>query len=197
VAHAENPAAATPGRELFDQEVALGSLPGYVLRAASWDDEPGLLKAASPAVARYQPRMRPDAIHDNVVWAATEMDEGTGLHYRVFEEDAPTDEILGSVSVYRKSLAGFNLGYWTAEPAWGRGIAYAASLDSLRIARDTLGIKRVNVIIASSNDASRGIAEKIGAVLPLHSSFREADGPGGLLISKQAWLIPPEKIEQL
>jgi len=56
-----------------------------------------------------------------------------------------------------------NLGYWVRNSCRGQGIAGRGALLTARFAFETLGLIRVEIVIAVGNHASLRVAEKIGA----------------------------------
>ena len=58
-----------------------------------------------------------------------------------------------------------NRGFWLAEPYWGRGLMSEAVVESERFVFETLGKKRIRMMNATSNIASRRIKQKSGARL--------------------------------
>lgn len=75
------------------------------------------------------------------------------------------EEILGACTlssihpIYRFC----NLGYWVRTSCRGQGIAGRGALLTARFAFETLGLIRVEIVIALSNHASLRVAEKISA----------------------------------
>jgi ribosomal-protein-alanine N-acetyltransferase len=57
------------------------------------------------------------------------------------------------------------IGYWLAEPCWGRGIATEALVAVTRYAIETHQLTRVFALPYAHNDASRRVLEKAGYVL--------------------------------
>jgi len=57
------------------------------------------------------------------------------------------------------------IGYWIAEPFWGRGIATEALVAVTRYAIDTHGLTRVFAVPFASNAASCRVLEKAGYLL--------------------------------
>lgn len=54
------------------------------------------------------------------------------------------------------------LGYWLAEPFWGRGLAGEASEELIKRAFDKLEIKQIFAIARKENFQSRRVLEKLG-----------------------------------
>ncbi|RZU33897.1 GNAT family N-acetyltransferase [Blastococcus saxobsidens] len=94
--------------------------------------------------------------------------------------DGATGELLGSVSVHsidpRQGDA--QIGYWTAPPARGRGVAPTAVDAACRWAFDALPVERIELCHAVENAASARVAEKAGFTYEgrLRRSFRYGDG---------------------
>ena len=78
---------------------------------------------------------------------------------------ATSEELIGCIGlefkddVYRQSA---ELGYWLAEPFWGRGIATRAVDAIVEYAFNELGLKRVFAGVFASNPASARVLEKAG-----------------------------------
>jgi RimJ/RimL family protein N-acetyltransferase len=94
--------------------------------------------------------------------------------------DAATGELLGSVSVHSidPRQADAQIGYWTASPARGRGVAPTAVDAACRWAFDALDVERIELCHAVENTASARVAEKAGFTHEgrLRRSFRYGDG---------------------
>ena len=57
-----------------------------------------------------------------------------------------------------------NLGYWVRSSETGKGIASEAVAGLAQWAFDQLGLARVEILMMLENEASRRVAEKVGAV---------------------------------
>ena len=75
------------------------------------------------------------------------------------------EEILGACTLSSiHSIYHFcNLGYWVRTSHRGQGIAGHAAKLAARFAMESLGLIRVEIVIAVENQASLRVAEKIGA----------------------------------
>ena len=74
-------------------------------------------------------------------------------------------EAVGSIGVFRKDNVyrkSAELGYWLAEPFWGRGIMTRAVEQICAIAFDTLGVVRIFAEPFAENTKSRRVLEKAG-----------------------------------
>ena len=84
-------------------------------------------------------------------------------------------EAAGSVGVFRGSdvyCKSGELGYWLAEPYWGRGIMTEAVMQVCTAAFDKLDILRIHAEPFARNQGSRRVLEKAGFTLEgvLHNS---------------------------
>jgi ribosomal-protein-serine acetyltransferase len=79
---------------------------------------------------------------------------------------------------YRFAIGMANLGYWVRATATGRGIATSAARLAARFALANLNMARVEILTADANDASRKVAEKLGAHYEgmLRDRLRHGDG---------------------
>lgn len=86
---------------------------------------------------------------------------GTGLVFTIRNE---RDEIVGVCSLIGidQGSGSGSVGYWVGRPYWGRGYATFACRELLRIARERLGLDRVEAPVLEHNAASRRVLEKVG-----------------------------------
>jgi RimJ/RimL family protein N-acetyltransferase len=94
--------------------------------------------------------------------------------------DATSGDVLGSVGVHQidRANASAEVGYWLLPKARGRGLATAAVSAVARWAFGSLGLGRLELLHATENFASCGVATRAGFGLEgtLRSSFRYGDG---------------------
>ncbi len=139
-----------------------------ILRPFRASDATGLYYAVHESLKELRPWMS---------WATNEYTEMTAREYitiararwdeHAFYVFALTrgEEILGACtlssihSIYRFC----NLGYWVRTSCRGQGLAGRAARLVARFAFETLGLIRVEIVIAVGNHASLRVAEKIGA----------------------------------
>jgi RimJ/RimL family protein N-acetyltransferase len=78
--------------------------------------------------------------------------------------DASTGTLVGTCGLVRidPAVGQAELGYWTAPPARGRGVATSAARAIVRYAVGTLGVRRVLWRAKVGNHASRLVAVRIG-----------------------------------
>jgi RimJ/RimL family protein N-acetyltransferase len=86
---------------------------------------------------------------------------------------------LGRVGLDRISASGTaNVGYWVRSSQTGQGIATAAVRLVARFGFEDLGLKRLELVIAVDNAASRRVAEKVGATLAAILPAGHGEGGG-------------------
>ena len=130
-----------------------------------------------PAVARYadNPRIAanlrdvfpPTYRPEDADWFVRDCmaRDGQGVLFRAIDLDG---QAVGSISVtvgadvYRRSG---ELGYWLAEPLWGRGIMTAAVTAMCREGFEAWDIVRIHAQPFARNLASRRVLEKAGFTL--------------------------------
>ena len=138
------------------------------LRPFRFTDAAGLYTAVHESLEDLKPWMS---------WATDDYTEMTAREYitiararwdeHTFYAFAITraDEILGActLSSIHPIYHFCNLGYWVRTACRGRGIAGRAAKLAARFAFEHLGLIRVEIVIGIGNEASRRVAQKIGA----------------------------------
>ena len=164
------------------EPVTLTAGDGLVLRPWRAEDGPAVLDALrDPAVARWNP---PDSPSPDLAvaadWVARRADWSGDEHASLAICAAGTDELLGSVSLFRIDRVHDNaeMGYWVAAGARGRGVAATAVRALTDWSFTTLGLARVQLFHAVENPASCRVAEKAGYRLEgtARRSYRYGDG---------------------
>lgn len=113
--------------------------------------------------------------------AQVEADEGAAFHHVILDAD---DRLLGGIGltqINRLHLFG-NIYYWVRTGAAGHGAASAAVRQLARFGFAQVGIKRLEIVMAVGNTASRKAAEKAGATyegrlrnrLQMHNVWHDA-----------------------
>ncbi|MBY8875737.1 GNAT family N-acetyltransferase [Micromonospora sp. PLK6-60] len=152
--------------------------PGLALRPWQPTDAPAVLAAlADPAIAQWNPQgVTDEAGAAEWIRRRSDPDEQSALSLAV--TDAAVGTLLGAVSLHRIRGEDAEIGYWTAAPARGRGVAAKAvtALTGWGFAR--LGLHRVELLHAVPNVASCRVAERAGYAAEgvLRESFRFGDG---------------------
>ena len=143
---------------LIDEEI--------LLRPFRTGDSTGLYCAVKESLRELNPWMS---------WATDSYSELTAREYisiararwneGTFYALARNEEILGACTLSSiHSIYHFcNLGYWVRTSHRGQGIAGHAAKLAARFAMESLGLIRVEIVIAVENQASLRVAEKIGA----------------------------------
>ena len=113
-------------------------------------------------------------------WVARRADWSGDEHASLAISAAGTDELLGSVSLFRIDRLHDNaeMGYWVAARARGRGVAVTAVRALTDWSFTILGLARVQLFHAVENPASCRVAEKAGYRLEgtARQSYRYGDG---------------------
>jgi ribosomal-protein-alanine N-acetyltransferase len=81
---------------------------------------------------------------------------------------ALNDEIIGSIGLHPQAdimIRNMELGYWVAEPFWGRGIVTAAISQMVDYCFSTFEVTRIFARVFGSNIGSQRALEKAGFVL--------------------------------
>lgn len=140
------------------------------LRPYEFGDENALLKAVKESLPELNPWMS---------WANESYSSETALNFITLARaywasgamyafaitDSQTGEFLGGCSLsHIHPLYHFcNLGYWVRTSRQGNGIAGRAAKLTARFAFERVNLIRVEIVIAVGNEASRVVAQKIGA----------------------------------
>jgi len=106
-------------------------------------------------------------VADSIEWAkAASADWNQGSRYEFVIVDTVDGKICGCCGLNRINQEDLvcNLGYWVRESVVRRGFATTAARLLKKFGLRDLGLKRIEVVVADGNTASRGVAEKLGAV---------------------------------
>lgn len=139
-----------------------------VLRRLREDDRDTLaevLRRSAPSIGRWLDWCRADYGADDAeaFIAATDRQWSNGGPYDLLVERE--GQLVGSTRlrfIVPEDRVG-NLGYWVDAKQQGQGIAVRASRMAARLAFVSLGMVRLELVIAKDNQASRRVAEKLGA----------------------------------
>ena len=140
------------------------------IRAYRRDDVDALFEAVSasiPEVSAWLPWCHPGyRPEDSAGWIAMQPDAWrSGEEYAFAVEEAHTGAFLGGCGLGRidpfNACAG--LGYWVRTSHTGRGVATAAARLAARFGFEDLRLRRIEILVALENKASRRVAEKVGA----------------------------------
>ena len=104
---------------------------------------------------------------ESSAWAKGAADDwGKGSRYEFVIIDSLDDQVSGCCGLNRindKDLV-CNLGYWVRESKIRQGAAFQAARLLASFGLGELGLRRLEIVIADGNDASRKVAEKLGAL---------------------------------
>jgi [ribosomal protein S5]-alanine N-acetyltransferase len=139
-------------------------IPGAILRPWNQKDAPALARSANnPHIAANMRDLFPSpyTIEDADRFIAMAASPSPNLLLAIVIQD----EAVGGIGihplqdVYRGTA---EIGYWLAEPFWGRGIITAAVQALVPVAFEHFGITRLQAGIFESNPASMRVLEKCG-----------------------------------
>lgn len=141
------------------------------LRPCEPGDAPGVYEAALESrerVGKWMGWLTDDyQLADSTEWAeGASADWADDLRYEFVIVDAASGEICGCCGlnrINRIDLVG-NLGYWVRESSIRRGFATTAGRLLKTFGLEVLRLKRLEVVVADGNVASRAVAEKLGGV---------------------------------
>jgi len=104
---------------------------------------------------------------DSIGWgrsAAENWNKGASYEFVIIDSrDGGISGCCGLNLINRKDLV-CNLGYWVREAKLRQGAAFEASQLLREFGHGIVGLQRLEIVIADGNTASRGVAEKLGAV---------------------------------
>ena len=80
--------------------------------------------------------------------------------------DVKTQKFLGGVGLSQVNRIHqmANLGYWVRTSSTGRGVASSAARLAARFGFEELKLQRIEILVATGNNASQRAAEKVGAI---------------------------------
>lgn len=130
-----------------------------LLHAGVQESLPELNPWMSWATERYTLNVARDFI------AITRAEWSRGTMYSFAITSAETGEFLGScgLSHFHPVYQFCNLGYWVRTSQRGRGIAVRAAKLAAQFAFEKANAIRAEIVIAAGNEASKRVAEKVGA----------------------------------
>lgn len=93
--------------------------------------------------------------------------DGVGDECALAIADRSTDELIGSIALnhWQPEYGMANLGYWVRQSRQEQGAATAAVRMLARHALRSTDLRRLEIVVATENHASRRVAEKAGARL--------------------------------
>jgi RimJ/RimL family protein N-acetyltransferase len=127
------------------------------------DAEPILRACQDPDIARWTTIPQPYQLEDAQSFIEETQQawvDGRDPTFVVVER--ASGELVGAIGLRRERPDVWEVGYWIAAGARGRGIATAALRLISRWAIDELGAQRIGLLVYVGNDASARVAEKAG-----------------------------------
>lgn len=132
------------------------------LRPPEPADAPVVARAVQASLGELEPWMP---------WASAEYDEAAALDWIEHGDAHPfvildsDGEFMGSCGLNHRDELNqrANLGYWVRTDRAGRGVATAATVLLASHGLTELGLRRIEIVMAVENHASRRVAERAGA----------------------------------
>lgn len=140
-----------------------------------------VVRASAAHLAPFMPWASPT--YDRtaaLAWIRGERDPGQ-VQYLIVGDDGELAGVCGLDQVNEINHSA-NLGYWLRPDRTGRGWATRATRLVARHGLTTMGLERVEILVAVENTASRGVAERVGATMEgtlrhrllLHGRYHDA-----------------------
>lgn len=137
-----------------------------VIREWKRGDEWDLVQSANnPNVARYLTDRFPSpyTLQDAYAWIDLNEAKRDNTNFAIAVGGSVAGGIGYSLGAYETRLTA-TIGYWLAEPFWGRGITTAALKCLTEYAFETHGLRRIGSVVMAPNVASARVLEKAGYV---------------------------------
>jgi len=138
---------------------------GFTLRPYRAGDEESLARSANnPAIARNLVSTFPSpyTLKDAETWIASSVDAPNTELRRAIDIGG---EVCGGIGLYPRPLWSpytYEMGYWLAEPLWGRGLMTKAVVLLVGHAFEQMNAERVQAFAYEWNAGSRRVLEKSG-----------------------------------
>jgi RimJ/RimL family protein N-acetyltransferase len=153
----------SPGPTLEDEHLRL--------RPYRLSDLPALyasLHESMDSIGRWQPWCTPNySMEDGGRWIAQARLawQGVGDNCALAIADRESDEVIGSIGLnhWQPEYGMANLGYWVRQTRQEQGVATAAIRLLAKHALRATDLRRLEIVAAAENHASRRVAEKAGA----------------------------------
>ena len=172
--------------------------PGLVLRPVRLAEAPLLVEAVTESVITVGRWMSwcnaAYSINEANAWIdrqATACANKTAYEFGIF--DAQSGRLLGCAGlnciIIVQGIA--NLGYWVRRSAEGRGVTTVACRRLLEFGFTKVGLTRIEIVASAENQASRRIAEKLGALF--EGVLRNRLVVGGIPVPAALYSFIPEE----
>lgn len=80
----------------------------------------------------------------------------------IYAHDEGTVRLVGTIGIHEEEAGNHEFGYWLTPDAWGRGYATEAGRGVIRMARESLRLKRLTSGHFIDNPASGRVLRKLG-----------------------------------
>lgn len=137
-----------------------------VIREWKRGDEWDLVQSANnPNVSRYLTDRFPSpyTLQDAYAWIDLNEAKRNNTNFAISVGGGAAGGIGYTLGAYEARLTA-TIGYWLAEPFWGRGIATAALKALTEYAFETHALRRISSVVMAPNLASMRVLEKAGYV---------------------------------
>ncbi|HEY9179676.1 MAG TPA: GNAT family protein [Candidatus Baltobacteraceae bacterium] len=135
-----------------------------VIREWKRGDEWDLVQSANnPNVSRYLTDRFPSpyTLQDAYAWIDLNEAKRNNTNFAITVGGSVAGGIGYSLGAYETRLTA-SIGYWLAQPFWGRGIATAALEKLTEHAFSAHGLRRISSVVMAPNVASMRVLEKAG-----------------------------------
>lgn len=88
--------------------------------------------------------------------------KGLPTGFSIIPKDSDSDTTIGDVWLGPRDEGNWRLGYWLAEPFWGRGYMSEATEAALKHAKETWNPDTVEAGVYHDNPGSKHVLEKLG-----------------------------------
>jgi ribosomal-protein-serine acetyltransferase len=109
----------------------------------------------------WREELNREKVAQHVAESVQARDTGGWYDFAIYRVDSP--DVLGHVGLDQISNGVANVGYWVRTDYTKQGLATAAVRLLSEFAFEDLGLSRLELLVAVENQASRRIAEKVGA----------------------------------
>lgn len=167
-----------------------------VLRSGRPGDAPALLEAIATSRAEIFPWLsfsagvpRLDTLEHVSREAAEKFDEGEFYVWRIWEPDGGA--MIGTVDLHSidRDVPKCEIGYWLRTSYTGRGLAHEAVGAVMNVARECLGVVRIEARCDTRNERSWRLAERLGFTCEGIARRDDRDAAGELCDTRvYAWI---------
>jgi RimJ/RimL family protein N-acetyltransferase len=165
---------------MFARTDRLTLRPGWI------EDAPELARAMGhwDVVSKLASAPWPYALGDAEAFLALQRDARRPALF-IHAHEGPQPRLVGCIGIHPDPNGDDELGYWITPDAWGRGYATEAGAAVVRMARESLRLKRLVSGHFVDNPASGRVLRKLGfrptgRIVPRHSRARGHETPSAV-----------------